>query len=90
MKNNEATTLPRAMLALYETGKLPRIAYSVGEYARMVGRHPDAVRRGIERKARRDGDGVVADLALGTRAHKQPGAGRWAIVVPRHLVESGG
>ncbi len=88
--NNEATVVSLARLAPHETGKLPpRIAYSVREYARMVGRCPDAVRREIERKARREGDGLVAELALGTRAHKQAGAGRWSVVVPRHLVESG-
>jgi hypothetical protein len=64
----------------------PRIAWSVSEYARMVGRRPDAVRREIERKARREGDVLVAELALGVRAHKPAHAGRWSIVVPRDLV----
>jgi hypothetical protein len=66
--------------------RLPRIAYSVAEYADMVGRRPDAVRRDIERKVRREGDTWIADLPLGVRAHKQVAAGRWAIVVPRNLV----
>jgi hypothetical protein len=65
---------------------LPRIAYSVAEYADMVGRRPDAVRRDIERKVRREGDTWIADLPLGVRAHKPLAAGRWAIVVPRNLV----
>jgi hypothetical protein len=90
MKSNEATVILRARLAPREAGKLPRIAYSVREYARMVGRHPDAVRREIERKACRDSHGLVAELALGARAHKRPGAGRWSIVVPRHLIEPSG
>jgi IS30 family transposase len=87
--NDAVSRIRRAVRSPTEGAQLPRIAYSVREYARMVGRHPDAVRREIERKARREGDGVVADLALGTRAHKQPSAGRWSIVVPRHLVEQG-
>jgi hypothetical protein len=52
----------------------------------MVGRRPDAVRRDIERKVRREGDNWIADLPLGVRAHKPLAAGRWAIVVPRNLV----
>jgi hypothetical protein len=59
---------------------------TVAEYAGMVGRRPDAVRRDIERKVRREGDNWIADLPLGVRAHKPLAAGRWAIVVPRNLV----
>lgn len=66
--------------------RLRRIAYSVAEYAGMVGRRPDAVRRDIERKVRREGDTWIANLPLGVRAHKPLAAGRWAIVVPRNLV----
>lgn len=67
---------------------LQRISYGVAEYARMTGRQADAVRREIERKARRAEDGsCVAELALGVRACKPVNAGRWSIVVPRNLTE---
>jgi len=66
--------------------KRHRISYSTREYARMVGRKVSAVRREIERKARRDANGLVADLGLGVRAYKSLNGGRWAIVVPRELL----
>ncbi|MGH7434758.1 MAG: hypothetical protein ACRENE_03710 [Polyangiaceae bacterium] len=48
----------------------------------MTGRSPSAVRREVERKARREGAALVADLPLGARAYKEDGAGRWVVTLP--------
>ena len=50
----------------------------------MLGKGAAALRRECERKARREGDHLVADLALGIRAHKH--GGRWFVTVPRTLL----
>jgi hypothetical protein len=65
-------------------GVVPRIAFTIDETARMLGKNATALRRECERKARREGDHVVADLALGIRAHKY--GGRWFVTVPRELL----
>jgi hypothetical protein len=62
----------------------PRVAFSIAETAAMLGKNPVALRRECERKARREGDRVVAHLALGIRAHKHDG--RWFVTVPRELL----
>src|ERR1039458_4226431 len=49
---------------------LPRVAFSIAETAKMLGKKAAALRRECERKARREGDHLVAHLALGIRAHK--------------------
>jgi hypothetical protein len=54
---------------------LPRVAYSIREAATMLGKTAAALRRDCERNARRDGARLVADLALGIRAHKHGVAG---------------
>jgi hypothetical protein len=63
---------------------LPRVAFSIAETAKMLGKKADALRRECERKARREGDHLVAHLALGIRAHKYDG--RWFLTVPRELL----
>jgi hypothetical protein len=63
---------------------LPRVAFSIAETARMLGKKAAALRRECERKARREGDHLVAHLALGIRAHKYDG--RWFLTVPRELL----
>ena len=63
---------------------LPRVAFSIGETAKMLGKKAAALRRECERKARREGDHLVAHLALGIRAHKYDG--RWFLTVPRELL----
>jgi hypothetical protein len=50
----------------------------------MLGKNASALRRECQRRARRDGDHVVADLALGIRAHKH--GARWLVTVPRELL----
>jgi hypothetical protein len=50
----------------------------------MLGKKAAALRRECERKARREGDHLVAHLALGIRAHKYDG--RWFLTVPRELL----
>jgi hypothetical protein len=50
----------------------------------MLGKNATALRRECERKAHREGDRVVADLALGMRAHKH--GARWFVTVPRALL----
>jgi len=52
--------------------------------AASVGRIAAALRRECERKARREGDHLVAHLALGICAHKYDG--RWFLTVPRELL----
>ena len=61
-----------------------RVAFNIGEAAAMLGKGAAALRRECERKARREGDHLVADLALGIRAHKH--GGRWFVTVPRTLL----
>jgi hypothetical protein len=63
---------------------LPRVAFTIAETAGMLGKNATALRRECERKARREGDQVVADLALGIRAHKH--GRRWFVTVPRELL----
>ena len=63
---------------------LPRVAFTIAETAKMLGKKAAALRRECERKARREGDHVVAHLALGIRAHKYDG--RWFLTVPRELL----
>ena len=63
---------------------LPRVAFSIAETAKMLGKKAAALRRECERKARREGDHLVAHLALGIRAHKYDG--RWFLTVPRELL----
>ena len=50
----------------------------------MLGKNATALRRECKRKARREGDHVVADLPLGIRAHKH--GRRWFVTVPRELL----
>lgn len=47
----------------------------------MLGKNATALRRECERNARRDGDRIVADLALGIRAHKH--GRRWFVTIPK-------
>ena len=63
---------------------IQRVAFSIAEAAAMLGKNPTALRRECERKARRDGDRIIASLALGIRAHKHDG--RWFVTVPRELL----
>ena len=63
---------------------LPRVAFSIAETAKMLGKKAAALRRECERKARREGDHLVARLALGICAHKHDG--RWFLTVPRELL----
>ena len=65
---------------------LPRVAFSIAETAKMLGKRAAALRRECERKARREGEGdhLVAHLALGIRAHKYDGRG--FLTVPRELL----
>jgi hypothetical protein len=63
---------------------LPRVAFSIGETAKMLGKKAAALRRECERKARREGDHLVAHLALGICAHKYDG--RWFLTEPRELL----
>ncbi len=86
--NDNPTVLnPKPTAKRHRGPTLPRVSFNVREYARMTGRTPNAVRREIERRARRADDGAcVAELALGVRAYKAASAGRWSIVVPRSLV----
>ncbi|MGH7294931.1 MAG: hypothetical protein ACRELB_08360 [Polyangiaceae bacterium] len=60
------------------------MAFNMGEAATMLGKKAAALRRECERKARREGDRIVADLALGIRAYKH--GGRWFVTVPRELL----
>jgi ribosomal protein S15P/S13E len=66
---------------------VPRIAYSVAEAAKMLGKRAEALRRHIERHAVVEGDDLVARLGLGVIASKRKGGGRWLITVPRSLME---
>jgi hypothetical protein len=63
---------------------MPRVAFSMAEAAAMLGKNAVALRRECERKARREGDRIVAQLALGIRAYKHDG--RWFVTVPRELL----
>jgi hypothetical protein len=64
--------------------KLPRIAFSIPEAAKMLGKNAAALRRDCERKAKREGDRIVAALALGITATKD--GGRWYVRIPRELL----
>jgi hypothetical protein len=59
------------------------VAYSISEAASMLGKNAAALRRECERNVRRDGTRLVAELALGIRAHKH--AGRWYLTFPPEL-----
>ena len=75
---------PRSEPAASGRDPPPRVAFNIGEAAAMLGKGAAARRRECERKARREGDHLVADLALGIRAHKH--GGRWFVTVPRTLL----
>jgi hypothetical protein len=71
-----------------EVRSASRIAFTVAEYAQMLGRTPDAVRRELERRARRGTEAILAVLPLGVRAERPLEGGRWSIVVPRALLSA--
>jgi len=80
----EAHRAPTPAIRAQTPGPVPRVAFTIDETARMLGKNATALRRECERKARREGNRVVADLALGIRAHKH--GGRWFVTVPRELL----
>jgi hypothetical protein len=82
-----APTSPRHRLAGRRPA-LPRVAFSVAEAAKMLGRRPDALRRQIERQALVEGDEKVAKLIAGIVARKKKDGGRWFIIVPPMLLNT--
>jgi hypothetical protein len=64
---------------------LGRVGFSIAEAARMLGQTSDALRRLVERHARREGDETIARLTGNIVARKRIGMGRWLVTIPAEL-----
>jgi hypothetical protein len=68
---------------------LGRVGFTINEAARALGMKAPALRRLVERHAEVEGDEHVARLTGGILARKRKGLGRWLVIIPSGLRQTG-